>query len=568
MELKNDLMTKYILFFLLLCSLQTSAQTKSNQPFISPLDFPLYLSANFGELRSNHFHGGLDFKTQNAVGKNVRSIADGYISRITVTAGGFGKVIYVTHPNGYTSLYGHVMNFSPEISAYLENYQYENETFEADILFEPAQFPVKQGSIIALSGNEGFSFGPHLHLEIRKTDSNERINPLLFYQNEIKDNIAPRANAVTVYPRPGKGVVNEMSCKQSFPVISQSSDCTGKAIEAWGEIGLGLKAFDYMNGTSNNYGIYAITLFVDNQEIFSSTINAFLPNENRMINSITDFNEFRTKNSWIMKSFVAPGNTFRGFSANNNGIIRIDQEKEYEVKYVLSDFYGNTSVYGFKITGKQQIVPPYNPSRKHYLYWNRPNIVQEPGLELIIPKGMLYEDLSLNTNIKNDSNAISFEYNLHDEEYPLHAFCDLMIGIRNMPVGDSSKYYVVRKAGNSRYYVGGNYEKGWMKASIRELGTYTVAIDTIAPKVVPVGKASWGKAGIINYSISDKQTGIKEFKGTIDGKFALFAFNARTARLTCRLDPKRVRKGGRHELELTVTDYCGNKQIIKDIFIW
>lgn len=562
-------MKKYILFFLLLCHIQPRAQEDPAKLFVSPLDFPLYLSANFGELRSNHFHGGLDIKTQNAVGKQVRSIANGYVSRVTVSFGGFGKVIYITHPNGYTSLYGHVMSFNPEISAYVENYQYEQETFEADLFFSPGQFPVRQGDVIALSGNEGYSLGPHLHLEIRKTENQERVNPLLFYRDKIKDNIPPRTNSITLYAQPGKGELNGLPGKQTYPVqLSTPTDCLQKPIEAWGDIGLGIEAFDYMNGTNNNYGIYSVTLYVDNQEQFNSVLNTFLPTENRMINSFTDFNAFRNSHSWIMKSFIAPGNTFRGLTSTNDGIIRIDQEREYRIKYVLSDYYGNTSVYGFSITGKKRPIPSYRPASKHFLSWNKPNIVQEPGLELIIPKGNLYEDIALNCSIINDSNALSYEYRLHNEEIPLHTSCELLIGVRNRPVDDRSKYYIIRKTGKYRQAIGGTYENGWIKAPIRELGTYTVALDTIPPKVVPVGKASWGKAGAISIKISDGQSGIKDYKGKIDGKFALFAYNARTGRLSYRLDPRRISKGGRHELELAVTDRCGNKRNLKETFIW
>lgn len=562
-------MKKYILFFLLLCYIQAKAQEEPAKLFISPLDFPLYLSANFGELRANHFHGGLDFKTQNVTGKPVRSIAGGYVSRVTVSFGGFGKVIYVTHPNGYTSLYGHITDFNPEISAYVENYQYKHETFEADLFFQPDQFPVDQGEIIALSGNEGYSFGPHLHLEIRKTENGERVNPLPFFQNKIRDNLPPQAKAITLYANAGKGVINGMTDKQTFLVLSGSnSDCIRKPVEAWGDIGLGIEAFDYMNGTKNIYGVYSVTLFVDDQELFKSTMNSFLPGENRMINSHTDFNEFRKNRTWIMKSFVAPGNTFRGLSSHNNGIIRIDREKEYRIKYVLSDFYGNTSIYEFPVTGKRQPIPPSQTHSKHDLFWNKPNVVQEPGLELIIPRGNLYENVDLNCTVINDSNAISFEYRLHDEELPLHSYCDLMIGLRNMPVKDTSKYYLIRRSGKYKQAIKGNYENGWIKAPVRELGIYTVALDTIPPKVSPIGKAGWEKAGTIRYSIGDGQSGIKTYKGKIDGKFALFAYNARTGRLSCKLDSRRVYKGGRHELELTVTDHCGNRRTIKETFIW
>lgn len=562
-------MKKYIAAFLLFCSMQTESREVTSGLFTSPFDFPLYLSANFGELRSNHFHGGLDFKTQNVEGKPIRCIAEGYISRATVSAGGFGKAVYVVHQNGYTSLYGHIQTFTPEIAALVEKYQYEHETFDTDIRFDSLRFPVKQGDFIALSGNEGFSFGPHLHMEIIKTTTGERIDPMPFYKEKIKDNIPPRANSITIYPQQGKGTVNGTCAKQTFAVAATKTNCILKPIQAWGNIGLGIKAFDYMNGTTNHYGIHSVTLYVDNKEVFNSTLDSFLPDESRMINSWTDFDEFKRYNSWVMKSFIAPGNTFRGLkSGAENGIITIDRERDYAVKYVLTDFYGNSSTYCFTIKGKKQDIPTHRPDMRNYLCWNKTNVIQQPGIELIIPRGMLYEDVVLNSYTRSDSNAIAFEYQLHDVYYPLHAGCDLTIGIRNMPVKDSTKYYVARKMGKTLHDVGGRYENGWMKTSIRELGTYTVAIDTVPPKVVPINKSSWNRTGTISYKISDAQTGIKTYKGKIDGKFALFGYSAKTGRLTCRIDPKRIRKSGRHTLELTVTDRCGNQQIIKELFIW
>lgn len=566
-------MKKYIAALLLFCGIQSQAQEAPLTPFTSPFDFPLYLSANFGELRSNHFHGGIDIKTGNVTGKPVYNIADGYISRVTVSPGGYGNALYVVHDNGYTSVYGHLEDFSPAVAAFVEKYQYEHETFAVDLPFDSLRFPVKQGDRIARSGNTGFSFGPHLHMEIKKTTTGERVDPLPFYRNRIKDTTPPRANAFTIYPRPGKGTVNGLSGKQTFTVTapgnSNGASCISKPIEAWGEIGIGIKAFDYMDGTANNYGVRAVTLYVDSLEVFNSTMDRYLPDENRMINSYTDFSEFHNRNSWVMKSFAAPGNTFRGLRTDaNRGVVTIDRERDYRFRYVLTDLYGNTSVYNFTVKGKKTAIPAYQPDTKHYLYQNKTNIVQEPGMELVIPRGMLYQDIALNSGVRSDSSAISFDYRLHDEPHPLHAGCDLTIGIRNRPITDTSKYYIARKAGKARYYAGGKYKDGWIKTSIRELGTYTVAIDTVPPRAVPVGKASWGRTGTLTYKISDGQTGIETYKGKIDGKFALFAFNAKTSLLTCRLNPRRVRKGGTHTLELTVTDCRGNTETVKETFIW
>ena len=547
----NSMIRTWVLVAWMICPWVGSAQEKTETPFIPPFDFPLLLSGNFGELRSNHFHGGVDFKTQGVVGKPIRCIADGYISRVTVTPGGYGQAVYITHGNGMTSVYGHLHKFMSEVQKVVEAYQYEHETFVVDLKFDETKFPLKQGEVFALAGNEGYSFGPHLHMEIRKTDTEEHIDPLLFFMNRVKDTTAPRATQVMLYPVPGKGVVNGSMQKKKVPLSNRQMP-----IEAWGQIAAGIKAFDYMDGTSNNYGVRSVKLFVDSVEVFGSTMESFLPDENRFINAWTDYEEHVAHNSWFMRSQILPGNTWRMLQANNaKGVVTIDEERPYEFLYVLEDLYGNRSSYRFTVNGKAQHIEPLKKG-SHFLRWNQGNVVQLPGMELIIPKGMLYDDVDLNCRVIADSLDISFDYQLHDNPIPLHAGCQLMIGVRNYPVSDMSKYYVARKYKGKKVSAGGRFEDGFMQTRIREMGTYSVAIDTVAPKVLPLNERQW-KTGNIHFSILDKETGIKDYKVYIDGKFALFKYSSKNARLS-NVNPKRVKRGKTHRMEVVITDHCGN----------
>jgi hypothetical protein len=192
----------------LCAALNASAQVSSSPSFASPFDFPLLLAGNFGELRANHFHGGLDIKTQGVEGKPIYAIEEGYVSRVSIAPNGYGNALYVTHPNGYTSVYGHLSGFAPVIARYVMDQHYEQERFDLELTFEPSQFPVKRGELIAYSGNTGSSMGPHLHMEIRQTDTNEPTNPLPYYLQKIKDTMPPRATALICYPQEGRGVVN------------------------------------------------------------------------------------------------------------------------------------------------------------------------------------------------------------------------------------------------------------------------------------------------------------------------------------------------------------------------
>lgn len=533
-------------------SLCVQAQEAEPVSLHSPFDFPLTLSANFGELRPNHFHNGLDFKTQGVVGKPIHCVADGYVSRVAVSHGGYGQAIYVTHPNGYTSVYGHVISFMPEVQQYVRDYQYRNETFVCNLELEPEQFPVKAGEIIAMSGNEGASAGPHLHLELRRTDTQEYVDPMPFFQKRIKDTKAPVASLVAFYPLPGKGVVNGTSKKKLVEV-----EALNQVVSAWGEIYTGISAKDYMDGTSNFYGVHSVVLYVDDKEVFRSTTDRVAPDENRMINAFTDYEELMRSRKLIMRSYISPGNRLRLLKAGEGrGVICIDEERDYRFRYVLTDNFGNTRSYRFTVRGKRQAVPPYVPRANRMLYWNKTNVIQEPGMELLVPKGMLYDHAELQTEVVGDSAGISFDYVLDAGKTPLHGFCTLSLAVRHLPVADTTKYYIVQKAGSRRASMGGKYENGWVRAKVRSLGRFAVAVDTVPPRVTPLGKNVWRTTRNIRLKVGDAGTGVAGYKVYIDGKFVLFGLKKGVLVIQ---DPERIRKGVPHRAEVVVTDYCGNE---------
>ena len=366
--------------------LSAQAQHVQESKFCSPFDFPILLSANFGELRPNHFHNGLDIKTQGVTGKPIHCIADGYVSRVAVLHGGYGQAIYVTHPNGLTSVYGHVISFAKNIQAYVRQYQYAHETFVCDLKFQPGQFPVKKGDIIALSGNEGASAGPHLHLELRRTETGEYIDPMPYFKHLLKDSKAPVGSLIGIYPIQGKGVVNGSSHKKLLAIGNLK-----QPVHAWGEIYTGISAKDYMDGTSNFYGVHSVTLYVNSVQVFNSTTDKVLPDENRMINGFTDYEELTRTRRLIMRSYKLPGNRLRLLHPNENrGAVTIDEERDYHFRYVLEDNFGNRRTYQFIVKGKRQDIPEYKPETNEMLYWNRTNVIQKPGMELVVPRYYVY----------------------------------------------------------------------------------------------------------------------------------------------------------------------------------
>ncbi|MGL5272799.1 MAG: M23 family metallopeptidase, partial [Phocaeicola sp.] len=464
---------------------QLSAQQADQPSFIAPFDFPLVLSGAFGELRSNHFHGGLDFKTQGAVGKPIRNIAAGYVSRAVVTPGGYGQALYVTHPNGYTSIHGHLLKFASPIQKRVEEYQYQQESFAVDLRFEPNEFCYEAGQIIALSGNEGYSFGPHLHMEIRETDTWAMIDPLQFYKHLIKDTTPPKASFVMVYPQLGKGVVDASTNKKRIPIQQLQTP-----IEAWGDIAIGIKAFDYMDGTTNHYGVRKVTLFVDDQEYFRSTIDKVYPEENRMINAWADYEEHRTQGKWVMRSYLLPNAKLHQLQADqHNGIITINEERPYKIRYELEDLHQNRSTYSFTLIGKTQPIPSANYLGKQVLQYHKGNVVQEVGMQLTIPSGALYYDVDLMNQVLIEIDTTPRIYQLHDTPIPLHIPCSLQIRVPSSLNVDPSKYYIAQITNGKRLSsAGGTYTDGWVKTNIRELGSYTIAVDTIPPRVTPLNQ--------------------------------------------------------------------------------
>lgn len=559
------MMKNWLLLLFIVFSSFVSAQEKLE--FVSPFDFPLLLSANFGELRPNHFHGGLDIKTQGVTGKPVHVVAGGYVSRITVSPSGYGNALFVTHPNGYISVYGHLESFSPKIANYVRQQQYKMESFSVDLSPDSTLFPVNQGDVIAFSGNSGSSGGPHLHLEFRKISTNEMIDPMPFYMSLLTDKRRPVSTGVRLYAKQGEGVINGIVSPRNFLWAKGGKGLTSR-VDAWGKIGVAIKANDYMTGTSNVYGVRSIKLFVDSTEIFRCFTDKVGFDENRAINGLIDYDVYRTTRAFYAKSFLLPGNRLRLVQSKmpERGWVTIDEERDYYFVYQLEDAFGNKSEYSFTVHGRRQPLPKVTHSGNQILHWDCVNTITRPGMQLVIPRGMLYEDTDVVVGMKADSSAIAYTYQLHNKPLPLHDYCPLCIGVRSFPVADSTKYYIAEKSGRSLWYVGGTWRDGWLEARIRTLGTYTVAIDTVAPKIVPLNSARWARTGTAIFRISDGQTGIKSYKCKIDGKFVLFECNRYYNRLTCRLRDAGLERGKLHRVEMEVMDLCGNVSISRLTF--
>lgn len=548
-----------LLLLLLFVSSLGWANSPERTGFGRPFNFPLYLSGNFGELRSNHFHGGLDFKTQHQSGKRLLALADGYISRVQVTQGS-GYVLHVVYDNGFTTINRHLQGFVNPLAQWVDSLQYAKESWSIDETLEPNLHRVKQGEHIAWSGNMGYSFAPHLHLDVLETESGDQIDPMPFFTKYLKDSTPPRAQAVMLFPQPNSGVLNGSLNRESMNIPVRTKP------KVWGLVGVGIKAYDYMDEVTNFYGVRQMELYVDGELTFKSVVDRFSAQESRYINSWT-YKKF-------MKAFIDPGNKLRMLTAYNDtrGLIRIDEEREYKLEFVLSDYFGNKSNYSLTLDGVKQEIPQIDLSSGYLLKWDAPNFFSRAGLDLSIPEGRLYTHTLLDFQVTPaTAESVSPIYQLIDpsDYQPLHQWADLKLRVTKGEGIDENKFYIARVYRNNKFSsMGGRYKDGFIHTQIRDLGTYTVAVDSIPPSIIPIQKDKWGARGEIRFKAEDKETGIKSYKGTIDGQFVPFYLDIMPKVIRYKLDSKRVVKGKKHSLRLEVIDNCGNSTLIEEEFFW
>ncbi|MDR3250502.1 MAG: M23 family metallopeptidase [Tannerella sp.] len=556
-------MKKLFIYTFLLLAGTVVAQTKAQNP-ANPLDFDMSLSGGFCELRANHFHAGVDVRTKGVEGHSVHAVAKGYVSRVTVSPFGYGLAVYITHPgDSIISVYGHLQRFNSHIAAIVKEKQYKNESYTVDIKFDPGAIPVSQGEVIAFSGNSGSSAAPHLHLEIRDMKNGDYLDPLVYFKKYIKDTRKPFVRELVIYPVEGKGVVNGSSKKQIIKVETDKNEnpVVDAAIEAYGAIGLGIRAIDRMDGTTFSYGIKDILQTVDSVETYRSYADRFAYEESRYLNSYTDYEEYSRRNVFYIKTFVEPGNRAGFIASRNSGIINITEEREYNVTVALSDIYKNVSKVNLKIKGRKQDIAPPDTAGNKLMRWYDYNSFSTKGIRLTVPRNSLYSNLYMAYSAIADNKYYSPIHVLHNSPVPLHSSAQLSISVSEQLTPPNTKQLgIVRinsRNGNA-VWIGGSYRDGWLDSEIQELGKYTVSRDVDPPVITPVNPDKWINGRQITVRIKDDLSGVYTYRGEIDGKYALFEYDAKKALITYKFDDKRLRPGS-HRLRITVTDQCGNR---------
>ncbi|GAA3518286.1 M23 family metallopeptidase [Aquimarina addita] len=546
----------------------TTVYSQKNIPqdyFRSPLDIPLAVSGTYGELRSNHFHSGLDLKTEGREGLDVHAAAEGTVSRIKISNFGYGKAIYIAHPNGYTSVYAHLKKFSPAIEAYIKKRQYAKESYEIQLYPESGTLQVTKGEIIAYSGNSGGSGGPHLHFEIR--DGRGRpMNPMRFGL-DIADTKKPTINSAWIYSLDKNTHTNGNQKPHKLRLIPQA-DGTFKAekITAFGTIGIGVAAIDQLDLANNKNGAYTYATEVNGQKNFELKMDRFSFSETRYINRLIDYGYFKKHRGRIAKLFIEKNNPLTIYNdVINNGFINIKDSMSYTVKVTVEDFKNNVSTIIIPIQGEKTNEISVSETIKTTEYAkSSENYTYSSGIfDVFIEKGSLYENTYL--DIKTQGDVIK----IHTSDVPLHKNMTIAFDVSNYLEADKQKLYIGRLGSNNKHYYSSTKKKGnRFTTRTRSFGSYSLFTDIEKPIIVPinVSENKWiSSEQFLKFKIDDTDSGIKNYRATINGKFILMEYDYKTGTLIYDFNDKVITET-ENKFKLIVLDKVGNRSTFETTF--
>jgi len=546
--------------------------------FYPPLDIPLYLSGNFGELRANHFHSGLDFKTQGVTGKAVYSVNDGYVSRIKVQTGGYGNSIYISHPDGITSVYAHLERFNDTIALYVQNYQYGKKSQTIDIYPDRELFKISRGDIIAYSGNTGSSGGPHLHFELRNSSQQHPMNPLL-YSFDLKDNIAPELDNLFIYPI-GETSPGRYPTPIRIPLkkINNTYELVNRdTLTLKGNIGFGLETYDMLNEISNQCGIYSMELSVNDNVIYLFRIDELDFSESAYINAHTDFHYMIETGKKIHLLYRKVNDRLSLYPLIiNNGIFDFKSGELYNIKIKVKDAYSNTSEILFTAKGsagsvmssKQDTIP------KTIFKYNTPNYFENSHVSVSIPSNSLYENCIFNySRVDMDLGGVyPYIHYIGDRYTPMHKAAEYSFSTDLIPEHLRSKTLVAMVEDSNKISCLSSYYNGSrIVAKSTRFGKFTLVADTIAPTIIPINirqGADLKFQSNIRFQIKDNLSGIAEYQGFIDKAWVLFEYDPKNEVIVYTFDNKRIKTGIEHDLELYIKDAAGNLKTYQSKFLY
>ncbi len=569
--MKNLLSLLSLIHFCLICT----AQSKSEYPqdyFRNPLNIPISLAGNFGECRPNHFHSGLDIKTEGKENLPVFAAADGYVARMRTSSTGFGHALYINHPNGFTTLYAHLNDFAPELQSYLRQKQYEQQDWVTDLTIPEGMFPVTKGQQIAWSGNTGGSMGPHLHFEIRDTETEHPINPQLF-GFEISDSRPPVPTRLAIYEAPFENIYSSnpqiISLKQSGSNYSPARSDTIWVSDGQ-EIGVGIEVNDFMNGSTNTLGLYTAELYLNEELQARIKLEEIGYQETRYLHAYTDYKQRHEQKRWVQCLFRLPGNKlFRVYDSLNkmDGLVQPGSEKPEKLTLVIYDIYGNKAHVHLLLAVDPERKIGSTGSCNYPLKMGSINKFESGSVHFSLDSDALYTDICFEFNQRSKPDSFSDLFQIHHAHTPVHSYFDLKIK-PNKPVPFALQDKIVLLHSDGKKETGTSAVKdsyGWYKKSVRQFGSYRLVIDTIPPTITSLngtGNILTGKDEI-RFRATDNLTSIASFQGTINGKWLLF--QKRGNDFFYKFDEHCP--PGKHTLLFTATDENGNTAKLSYTFI-
>ena len=533
--------------------------------FSNPLDIPMVLSGSFGELRSNHFHSGLDIKTQQRSGVPIYAPADGYVSRIKVGHYGYGKALYIKHPNGYSTVYAHLQKFETTIQDFVKQSQYKKERYEIELFPKENSLLVKKGDLIAYTGNSGSSGGPHLHYEIRDAYSRP-MNPMLFGL-EIPDTKDPSVTSVLAYPVSDDATVNQSSEPVKLRLIKQKDGSyKTEKISAYGKIGFGIATTDQQNGAYNKNGVYRIKTTYNGKPKIDIKFEKISFDETRYLNRYIDYTYFKEHKIKIQKLFRQTNNPLSIITQeDDNGFVNVADGFSSNYTIEIKDYQGNLVHITIPVIGKKDdiVVKKELPNDLQYIPSESSSTIQRGVFTIDFPKNALYQGSYLNIKTSGDT------LHLHTDNIPVHKNISISMDISNYNALDKNKLYIARQAyKNTSYYTTTRREKNILTAKTRILGSYTLFMDTIAPtiKAANFTDGKWiSNNKTLKIKIEDSHSGISSYRATLNGRFILMEYNYKKDVLTYDFNDNII-TDTKNNLRLIVTDNVGNSTTFEAIF--
>jgi len=535
--------------------------------FSNPLEIPLILSGNFGELRSNHFHSGLDIKTQQRQGIPIYAPADGFVSRIKVAHGGYGKALYIKHTNGYNTVYAHLQKYAGTIQQHVKQTQYNKERYQIEVFPKAEELPVKKGDLIGYTGNSGSSGGPHLHFEIR--DANSRpMNPLQF-GIEIKDNKAPLVSGVFAYALSDQAHVNGSNKRIKLRLMrQQDGSYITEDLQASGKIGFGVATNDQQDGASNKNGTYKLETMLNGQSSFSVIYNRFSFDETRYLNRHIDYAYYKSNKSRIQKMFRQRNNPLSVIVDElDNGMIELQEGMSYEYQIVLTDWSGNDTQIRIPVTAAP--TPTVTDSTKgkkeswSLAQADQVNSYTYGPFSVYIPSGSLYQNEWLDISRSGDT------LHLHEDLVPLHKSMSVTADVSNYNQTDRERLYLGRLNYNKPpSYYKTIHDGGKLSIKTRTFGDYVIAHDYTSPNIKPLNfkEGQWvSKLNSLKLKITDTHSGIASYRATINGNFILMEYDYKKDVIVYDFDDHNLEES-ENNLKVVVLDNVGNSATFEATF--